>query len=169
MSQSFKDTDGRTWSIVLTLGAVERLKHSELGLDLLRMDVPIAVAGKAEKLPPALLLEIDLPIVANVVWLLIEPEANRLGVSQQAFLESVDGDVFFAAKEALGRALTDFSQKLRRPEQVEMLSKSREAVDKMLAKAAKQTANLDIEMEVAKAMDKAMSSTSGNSSGSVRA
>src|SRR5437879_3886776 len=99
MSNTFTDTEGRGWSLRITLG-----------------DLP---ALKAEGFNPSLALK-DLSAFDTInspetfgrgLWVLVEPQAAKAGVSPEQFAQAVDGPTLAAAGDALLGALADFSQR----------------------------------------------------------
>lgn len=90
---TFKDTTGREWNIVLTVGGLKRIR-SVAGIDLMPL---FAGGGEAEGLK-ALLLE---PLrMADVVYAAIKPDLDAAAISDEAFGERLAGETLAAAAEA---------------------------------------------------------------------
>ncbi|MGA3067727.1 MAG: hypothetical protein ABSF29_12865 [Tepidisphaeraceae bacterium] len=99
----FKDSAGTEWSIVLNLGAIDRV-FSETGFHLPWLFTSDQRAA-----------QIETKLFA-VFWCLCEPQAQRAGISRDQFGERIcDLDVAQAATEALKEALINFSPSRLRP------------------------------------------------------
>jgi hypothetical protein len=114
---SFQDTAGRTWEIAVTIGAVKRVQ------DLLRIDLlnPLAAkilrnkAGKTKRTEPlASRLQRNPVLLIDTIFALVKPQADRLGVTDVEFGESLGGDAAYAAYEAFMAEWRDFFRSLRR-------------------------------------------------------
>lgn len=108
--RQFKDNAGRTWEISVNVDAIKRVRA------LLKDDagVPVnllsAVEGHLlEKLASDPILLVDL------VYVLCQPAADRLGVTDEDFGRSMAGDAIDAATVAMMEELTDFFPASRRP------------------------------------------------------
>lgn len=119
---SFKDCEGREWSVRITHGDALRIR-GEVKVDLYKL-----LDGKMEKL--AALLADPEKLVA-VVWCLVEKQADRGGIDEVGFGMALDGDATEGMAEALMDALADFTPNRR----------AREALRKALAKG-KEVADL---------------------------
>ena len=149
MPHTFTDAAGRTWTVPITIGAVARLKASPLGVDLLRLHERVPAAGEYAALPekerPTLadVLDLDWPVTAHVLWSLVEGQARAANIAQEMFCDALDGEAFFAAKDAFWGALTDFFRSLRRLEQVEAIVKLRALREATLARMTAEIETLD--------------------------
>lgn len=85
----FRDKDRRVWRLALTLGDVTRIRELT-GVRVLARDAAETMGGK----------------FGAVLWLLVEEQAQRVGVSRGSFLEAFQGDTteattaYFAALSA---------------------------------------------------------------------
>lgn len=95
---NFTDTAGRRWNLALSVGTVKRVRDLA-GVDLL------AVLDKPQSL-------IDLagdPVrFVDVLYVVIKPQADQVGISDESFGESLDGETVEAATDAFLEALVDF-------------------------------------------------------------
>lgn len=97
--QTFVDNKGRAWTVSVTTLAAKRVRQV-LGVDL--MDVIDASKGLLEA------LHRDPVSIADVVYAVCQPQAERLGVSQDEFLDAIGGDAILHARDALLDGLADF-------------------------------------------------------------
>lgn len=94
----FKDADGREWELRITMGLLPRLKAA--GLD-------IAETVKAGSLDVAWMRDVDL--LGKVLWVLVERQAEKLGVTPEQLADGIDGPTLYALSLAYAEALADFS------------------------------------------------------------
>lgn len=78
--KSFKDNQGQQWNLALTLGKVRTLRE-KLGLDLLNPQHYLQILG-------------SLTDRLAFVFLLVEPQANDIGIDVDEFEERLYGDGF---------------------------------------------------------------------------
>lgn len=98
--RTFTDTEGRVWTVRVTYGDAKRVKQL-LDLDILSLpDEGVEVIAK--------FLGNVLQFI-DVVYVLVKPQADALGVSDEQFGQSMSGDSLRAAREAFYGALADFS------------------------------------------------------------
>jgi hypothetical protein len=103
--KTFTDNAGRTWTIVLTVNEVKRVKALMDGVDL--------VAGAAD----GTLLErlgSDLVFMCDVVYAVCKPQADAQKVSDEDFGRAMAGDCLEKAATALVEELVDFFPAARR-------------------------------------------------------
>lgn len=113
---TFKDADGRDWNLTLTLGVARRIKD-DLGIDFGAIgdgSLFFKLAGDPYKL-------------GAVLWLLIEREAERRKITDEQFLDALDGDVLGAAISALGEAVVNFTPAPMRAAVAKAFAKTEEA------------------------------------------
>jgi hypothetical protein len=96
---TFRDATGREWKIGLTVGAAKRIK-AELTLDLLAVVKPknTVLAQLAD----------DPEQLCEVIWRLVLPQAEALGVDQVAFWDAMDDAAIDGATQALIGCLIRF-------------------------------------------------------------
>ena len=148
---SFTDTARRSWSVVINVDAIRRVR-SRLDVNLLE-----AIEGRLlEKLVG------DPVLLCDVLFVLVQPDAEAKGVSDEEFGRALGGDVLDQATTALLEELVDFFPSGRR-------AVFRKALEKLkaLEQMALATANdrLDSD-ELEQQMKTALASTPGSSSGS---
>ncbi|TXH55091.1 MAG: hypothetical protein E6Q97_09510 [Desulfurellales bacterium] len=99
MAHSFKDAAGRDWQVHVTVGTIKRVRDS-LQVDLGRLF--------DDQLKPLDALLSDPVKLVDVLYVAVKPDADRLGVTDAMFGESLIGDVLERAGEALVGAAIDF-------------------------------------------------------------
>src|SRR5262249_10431870 len=121
---SFKDTEGRTWTVRLTAYAVARVRE-RTGLDLFAV-----LDGWPE---PAGKLSGDPALFLTAVYLLATAQKGApAGVSDEDFLRAVDGEVLDAMSDAFHEAVLDFFRRSPRgPALAKVREKARE-LERML-------------------------------------
>lgn len=135
--QSFKDKTGKEWSIELPIGTVMRIKSATNGrFDLFESSRPSGSDSAA--LPLSTLLASDIPTFWELLWYLIEPQANAANVTPEQFGIAMAGDCLIVAREVFFREWRDFFRLLQRPDQVLVLEKTSlwmaQALEKVRAK-----------------------------------
>ena len=123
---SFKDTEGRIWTLRITVAAIRRIK------DIAGIDLGTSIF--AEESPLASLSD-DCLKMARAVYAAVKPEADVLGVTMEKFMESFVGETVVKASEALLESLADFfpgSQGLLIRRALELSGKAKEDADAQL-------------------------------------
>lgn len=145
----FTDSAGRTWPVALTVTTLKRVKAR---LDMQLLDCA-DVSGPAMRR-----LGGDVLFLADVLYAILEPECERLGVSAASFSDALAGDVLWHGFRAVTEALADFFPDARQREMFRAL------VGKVL-----QLAELEMdkaETAVADLLATSCTSTVGDSPGS---
>lgn len=118
MAQTFLDTANRPWRLEISVATVKRVK-SMLDLDLLDVEKTLK--------------QIAHPVtLVDLIWVLIESQAQTANVTDLQFAESMGGDSLEQASHALLEALTLFFEGPRRA----MLQKALEKAKRVEALAA---------------------------------
>ncbi|BBO32503.1 hypothetical protein [Lacipirellula parvula] len=84
---------GHEWSLQLSMGSVHSIK-SRCFIDL----------GAPDHVETVCALQADPYTFGKILWTLVKRQAETLGVTEDAFFDSIDGDVFAAAHRALAEA-----------------------------------------------------------------
>jgi len=118
LMHAFRDTDGRDWSIDLTIGAVKRVQ-TLLGVDLLNPlgKRPKKAAGKKRRrrgVPLVTKLQTDVALLVDVIFALVQPQAEEREVDDLAFVNGLGGDAAYDAAQAFMAEWRDFFLSLRR-------------------------------------------------------
>lgn len=96
----FTDNAGREWVVSVNVAAVKRVR-ALTGVDLLGLLDP--AQGVSEKLA-------DPVTLCDVLFAVVQPDADRRGVTSDDFGASMAGDAIDAAVRALLPEVVDFSQ-----------------------------------------------------------
>lgn len=97
--RQFVDSAGRTWSIVITVATLRRVKHA------LRVQLLDAVNPDAKLCAQ---LGLDACLLADCLYLVCEEQCRDRGVSDEEFGRALAGDAIGEAAEALLRGIADF-------------------------------------------------------------
>jgi hypothetical protein len=148
--QTFKDTDGRQWTVALTAYSISRVKRG-CGLDLFAVldDWPRG----AEKLAA------DPALFVNAVYLLVTAQKDA-PQAEEDFCRAVDGATMDAMSEAFHDAVLDF---FRRSPRGPTLAKIREKAARLTELAAGRALERVAALDPAKMLD-AMFAPSKNGS-----
>ncbi|MEX2187955.1 MAG: hypothetical protein WD875_14210 [Pirellulales bacterium] len=93
---SFKDTNGREWLVTLNVAQVKRVREQ------LRINLADLQEGD-------LLSRLADPVtLVDVLFVLVQPQADDINVSDEQFATGLGGDTLTAASTALLEALCDF-------------------------------------------------------------
>jgi hypothetical protein len=148
---TFNDTLGRTWTVTINVDAIRRVRS------LLNIDLLDAIEGKLLER-----LVADPVLLCDILFALIQPEADAKQVSDEDFGRALGGEVLDHATTALLEELVDFFPSGRR----QVFRKALEKL-KQLEGIALQTATRRLESsELEQQMAAALASTHGSSSGS---
>lgn len=99
-SASFRDAQGRTWHLLLTIGRARAIREAT-GVDV----------GRVEDGTFFVQLRRDPETFAAVLWLLCEKQAELLNppLTPAMFVEALDGNSLDAAREAIAQAVISFT------------------------------------------------------------
>lgn len=152
--KSFKDTKGRQWSVAVTVGAVRRVK-ALLDVDL--MTIGTGNTGLARS------LAVDPLLLVDVLFVLLKPDADAAGVTDEEFGSAMGGTSLDDATDAFMEELADFFPKGQREVLRTALAKMRDGQARAAEMALAEMEKLDVGAILANA------STRGDSSGSTPA
>jgi hypothetical protein len=145
----FMDNANRRWEINVNVAAVKRVRS------LLKVDLPGLFDGKMK---PLVELFADPCQFVDVLWVLIEKQAQALSVSDVSFGEAMGGDVLLTAADAFVEEIADFFPGAKADSLRKILSESRKAAKKVENAAQEILATLDGEEEAALWLKKQTSS-----------
>jgi hypothetical protein len=153
--KTFTDSAGRTWTIAVTVDAIKRVEGLIKGVNL---------ANLTNGDPPLLTrLETDVMLLCDVIFALVKPQAEQLGVSDEEFGRAMGGDAIMAAHDTFWEELTDFFRQLRRTD-------TARAIEKQIAlvKATVEAIEQRVEtLDVSSVIQRALGSSAGNSPESI--
>ncbi|MDP1798388.1 MAG: hypothetical protein Q8K78_12930 [Planctomycetaceae bacterium] len=150
LMHTFQDTQGRTWSVTINVDAIRRVRS------LLDINLLDAVEGKLLER-----LVTDPVLLCDILFSLVQPEAEAKQISDEDFGRALGGDVLDHATTALLEELVDFFPSGKR-------TVFRKALEKLkkLEGIALETATKRLESdELERKMTAALASMSGDSSG----
>lgn len=115
---SFSDKSGRSWSLEMTIGAVDRVKRGTNGrINLLHPE------GLIDGQQLQLILISDLLEFWEVLFLLVEPQCKADGITAEQFGDLMSADCLVEAQAVFWREWSDFFRKLQRLELATALEK----------------------------------------------
>lgn len=127
----FADAAGREWPLNITFGMAGELK-SDANFDL----------GAPNNETFGRVLYSDPFGLVKVLWVIIRRDAEKLGVTNDQFLEAMDGETLDLACDALMEALSDFIHRRRSATVKARLPELMAAVDKAHEKVTNAAADL---------------------------
>ena len=139
---TFTDTQGRTWTLAITVDAVKRVR-ALTGTDLLS----VAGGDLLERLAS------DPVLLGDVLYAVVKPEAEVREVSDADFGRALAGDVIASATTALLEDIVDFFPAPKRRLLATVLQKLRAVQDAALAAAQERVEALDATTLVAAAQE----------------
>lgn len=151
----FTDAEGRKWSITINVAALKRVRKLT-DVDLFgALDDNFAGINKLFANPEKL---------CDVLYAIVQPDAEKTGVTDDQFGVALGGDALGSAADALIGGLVDFFPDAKtRTRLRQVLSKDREIRDLMAEQDAKRIAAIDPQKIVAEIESKLSSSTATSS------
>ena len=144
----FTDASGRTWELTVVVSAVRRVRDL-LGVDL--MDV--AGGDLLERLAD------DPVLLVDMLYVLVKPQADAKGVSDEDFGRAMVGGVLDEATSALMKELLDFFPSAQRARALGKMARKIEAQQAAVTEAAAALATIP----AAQTADPRPGGSSGNS------
>lgn len=105
---TFTDSKGRNWDLTITLAAAQRIDSCDFS-ELLEDEISFLEPSK--QFFELLLNKTSLQFA--IIWCIVKPQADAVGIDQNAFCELIGPHQLTPAKQALWRAVTDFFPHLR--------------------------------------------------------
>ena len=139
--KTFKDNQDRKWTVTINVSAIKRVR-AELDLDLLE-----AIEGT--------LLErmvSDPILLCDILYVLVKPEADAKGISDEDFGQALAGDAIDRACQAFIGELVDFFPKGRREVLAEAVAKVREIEAKVLDRTMARLRSVETDALIEKAL-----------------
>lgn len=98
------DGKGRTWELAITIGGVKRVR-ALLAADMLEM-----IDGRDKGRQKAAIEKFtgDLVVAVDVIYVLLKPQADALGVTDEDFAESMFGEPMEKAIDTYAEEIIDF-------------------------------------------------------------
>ncbi len=134
--RTFTDNAGRTWTLSLSFGAVKRVR----GL----LDVNLLELDKGE--PPLLTrLGTDPILLVDVIFAVIKPQADGLGVTDEQWAESMGGEAMLAAQKAFYEEVADFTRSQGRPDMAKAALAQHALIERVIAMSEERIGQIDVE------------------------
>jgi hypothetical protein len=124
---SFKDTTGAEWNLTLTVGSIKRVRDEVKGVNL----ADDVFTGLLDKLAG------DTLLMCDVIWSLIKPQAETLGVNVDQWCGRMGGDALDKAGKALLDELIDFSPPPRRALLKQIMEKAVQMQERSIQEATR--------------------------------
>lgn len=154
--RTFNDNAGRTWTVAINVNAVRRCR-SLLGIDLYGL-LDDGFRGLGDLLS-------DVVRLIDVVYVLVEDQADARDVSDEDFGRSLSGDSIDQITEAFLGALTDFFPSPRvREALTRMIAASGRMRDLMLDRAMTRLDAIDLDSEVERLIARSTASPASSAS-----
>ena len=143
---NFKDNSGREWDVAINVATVKRVK------DLLGVNLFALLSDRLKGLGELLA---DPVRFVDVLYVIVKPQADAAGVTDEQFGGSLGGDTLQAAAEAFLEALGAFMPTVAGREALRaVLEKGRQALDLLGARTTAAVAALDAEALVKEMLEK---------------
>ena len=112
--KTFNDSAGRTWTLSMTIDSVKRVR------DLLKVNLLEPEAGD----PPILTrIATDEILLCDIIYCLIKPQSDALGITDEQFGQALGGDAILNAQNAFYEEMSDFFQKRGRTDRATAIGK----------------------------------------------
>lgn len=153
--KTFNDTLGRTWTVTINVDAIRRVRS------LLNINLLDAVEGKLLER-----LVTDPVLLCDILFSLVQPEAQAKNVTDEDFGRALGGDVLDHATTALLEELVDFFPSGKRTVFRKALEKLKKLEGIALETATKRLESDELERKMTAALKNLEpASMSGDSSG----
>ncbi|NBB84209.1 MAG: hypothetical protein GVY28_12495 [Alphaproteobacteria bacterium] len=142
MPSVFTDSANRTWTIDITVGSNRRVLKT-LGLNLINA----AAASKEGETPLMTRLMLEPDLLVDVVYVLVQPQAEQRNVDDVGFGESIDGAALSRMHEAFWEALTDFFQASGRTEMVKAIRRQTQILNDATQRVGHRIDDYDVDVD----------------------
>jgi hypothetical protein len=132
--RTFRDSEGREWSVAVNIAAVRRVR------DLAQLDLLATADGRLLHE-----LAVDPMKLADVLWAIVQPQAQQRDVSPEQFGQALAGETIDRATAALIDELVDFFPAHRRGPMRAARAKLATLLDKAAAAAVATIEQVDVE------------------------
>jgi len=110
--KTFHDNTGRPWHIEMTIGAIKRVQQLVPAVNLLDPQEAAADERRRDRrgrpLPLLTRLSTDDVLLIDVIFALVKPQADELGVNDEAFARAIGGQAALDAYRAFLAEWADF-------------------------------------------------------------
>lgn len=134
--KTFADSQGRTWTLALTLGVAKQIK-AKLDIDLLQPEM-----GE----PPLLTrLGTDEILLGEVLLAMMESQFERYNLTEQQVQDAFDGPTLLKAQTAFYDELIDFFRSRGRPDRAKAVAAQKTLIDKAITAIEMQVDAIDVD------------------------
>lgn len=148
--KTFTDNANRLWTIAINVSTIKRVK------DLLNVNLTAVADGDDSGNALNARLKTDYEMICNVLFCLVKPEADVLGITDEMFGAALGGDALGNAQNALVEELVNF---FPNPSMRRVVMKQMEKLDQMQEMAyehiVKQIESPQIEEAMKRTLDEA--------------
>ena len=153
--RTFKDNEGRTWSFALNVYQMKRVR-ARLGIDLVNV-IALDPDGKV-KVDLVDRIAGDPCLLVDILWVCVEEEAKKAGVTDEQFGRSLAGDSIEEATRAFLDELVDFFPGAKRLFLKKAVELSRKYAGEMTVALEKALEDPELERRVEESMRSSASS-----------
>ena len=153
--RTFKDNEGRTWSVALNVHQMKRVR-AHLGIDLVNV-IALDPDGKV-KVDLVDRIAGDPCLLVDILWVCVEEEAKAAGVTDEQFGRSLAGDSIEEATRAFLDELVDFFPGAKRLFLKKAVALSRKFAGESTAALEKALEDPELERRVEESMRSSASS-----------
>ena len=153
--RTFKDCEGRTWSVTLNVLQMKRIR-ANLGVDLVNV-IALDAGGKV-KVDLVDRIASDPCLLVDILWVCVEEEAKAAGVTDEQFGRSLAGDAIEDATRAFLDELVDFFPGAKRLFLKKAVELSRKYAGEMTVALEKALEDPELERRVEESMRSSASS-----------
>ena len=153
--RTFKDRDGRTWSVALNVHQMKRIR-AHLGIDLVNVIALDSEGGVKVDLVDR--IANDPCLLVDILWVCVEEEAKAAGVTDEQFGRSLAGDSIETATAAFLDELVDFFPGAKRLFLKKAVELSRKYTGEMTDALAKALESPELERRIEESMRSSASS-----------
>ena len=153
--RTFKDNEGRTWSVALNVHQMKRVR-AHLGIDLVNV-IALDPDGKV-KVDLVDRIAGDPCLLVDILWVCVEEEAKAAGVTDEQFGRSLAGDSIEEATRAFLDELVDFFPGAKRLFLKKAVELSRKYAGESTAALEKALEDSELERRVEESMRSSASS-----------
>ena len=109
---SFVDKEGRSWAVVVNIGAVKCVRALCAGLNILEL-ISVDENGKTDSSTLDKLSN-DPVLLVDTIYAVCKPEADKLGITDEQFGAAMNGDAIERATRAFLDEVVDFFPEAKR-------------------------------------------------------
>lgn len=145
--KTFKDNEGREWSVSINVGTIKRVRG------MLNVDLLTVVDGKSDLMSQ---LMTDPILLVDVIYVLCKPQADDRNISDEKFGEAMAGDAIEAATDALIGELIDFFPEAKRAVFQMAVNKTKKTQSMAIQRATEWIQSGELDRQIEDELNKAL-------------